>query len=151
MKILNFHRPLRVCLLLYEFIRLFTLLWVVGSAAPQEDLSPWLVYGSANALFLIMALFLLLDISWYRPYIPLYTAGKMLAAFSAVGWIFFSRMGLTLAIVEDRPGILVLAGGVLGIASGDLLSAAAGLALGQKLKERKPPELEAETAVDGEV
>jgi hypothetical protein len=146
---MKIYRPLRFCLLFYEFLRLFTLLWVVGSVAPREDLFPWLVYGTANALFLFMALFLLVDMSWYRPYIPLYTAGKMLAAFSAMGWVFFSRFQLTLAVVEGKPGILALLGGVLGIAGGDLLSAAATLALGQKLRDWKPPELEAETVENG--
>ncbi|MDR1636282.1 MAG: hypothetical protein LBR93_02990 [Treponema sp.] len=146
---MKIYRPLRFCLLFYEFIRLFTLLWLVRGAAPWEDPFPWLVYGTANALFLFMALFLLVDLSWYRPYIPLYTAGKMLAAFSAVGWVFISRVQLTLAVVEGRPEILALLGGVLGIAGGDLLSAAAGLALGKKLKDRKLPEIEAETVENG--
>jgi hypothetical protein len=146
---MNIYRPLRFCLLIYELVRLLTLLWVAEGAAPQEDLFPWLVYGTANVLFLFMALFLLLDMSWYRPYIPLYTAGKMLAAFSAAGWVFFSRVQLTLAIVEGGPGILALLGGVLGIAGGDLLSAAAALALGQKLKDWKPPEAEAGTVENG--
>jgi hypothetical protein len=146
---MNIYRPLRFCLLFYEFVRLLTLLWVVGGVAPQEDLFPWLVYGTANALFLFMALFLLLDMPWYRSYIPLYMAGKMLAAFSTLGWVFVSRVQLTLAIVEDSPGILVLLGGVLGIAGGDLLSAAGALALGQKLKDWKPPE--AETVENGGV
>jgi hypothetical protein len=146
---MNMYRPLRFCLLLYELIRLFTLLWVVGGAAPREDLFPWLVYGTANALFLFMALFLLLDISWFRAYIPLYTAGKTLAAFSAMGWVFLSRVQITLAIMENDPGILALLGGILGVAGGDLLSAAAGLALGQKLKNGEPPETEAEIAENG--
>ncbi|MDR0997423.1 MAG: hypothetical protein LBL70_00005 [Treponema sp.] len=146
---MKIYRPLRFCLLLYELIRLFTLLWVVGITAPREDMFPWLVYGAANALFLFMALFLLLDVSWYRSYIPLYTAGKMLAAFSAMGWIFFSRIQLTLAVIEGSPGILPLLGSVLGIAGGDLLSAAGALALGQKLKEWKAPETEAEIVENG--
>jgi hypothetical protein len=146
---MKIYRPLRFCLFLYEIIRLFTLLWIVGAAASREDMFPWLVYGTANALFLFMALFLLLDLSWYRSYLPLYTAGKMLAAFSAMGWIFFSRVQLTLAVMEGSPGILTLLGGVLGITGGDLLSAAAALALGQKLKEGKTPETERDTLESG--
>ncbi|MDR3192422.1 MAG: hypothetical protein LBT87_05100 [Treponema sp.] len=146
---MKIYRPLRFCLLFYEAVRLFTLLWVVGSVAPQEKAFPWLVYGTANALFLFMALFLLVDMSWYRSYIPLYTAEKMLAAFSAVVWVFFSRVQLTSAIMEGGPEILVLLGGVLGIAGGDLLSAAAALALGQKIKDWKPSEIEAETVANG--
>jgi hypothetical protein len=146
---MNIYRPLRFCLLFYECVRLFTLLWVVGGMAPPEDLFPWLVYGTANVLFLFMALFLLVDMSWYRSYIPLYTAGKMLAAFSAIGWVFFSRIQLTLAIIEGSPEIPALLGGVLGIAGGDLLSAAGALALGRKLRDWKPPETEAETAENG--
>jgi hypothetical protein len=146
---MKIHRPLRFCLLFYEFIRLFTLLWVVGGAVPQEEAFPWLVYGTANALFLFMALFLLADLSRYRSYIPLYTAGKMLAVFSAMGWVFFSRVQLTWAIMEDSPGILALLGGVLGIAGGDLLSVAGALVLSRKLKNWKPPEVEAETVENG--
>jgi hypothetical protein len=146
---MKIYRPLRFCLLFYEFIRLFTLLWVVGGAAPQEDAFPWPVYGTANALFLFMALFLLVDMSRYRSYIPLYTAGKILAAFSSIGWVFFSRIQLTLAIIEGSPGILVLLGGVLGIAGGDLLSAVGALVLGRELKGWKPLEIEAETVENG--
>jgi hypothetical protein len=146
---MKIYRPLRFCLLFYEFIRLFTLLWVVRGAEPQEEVFPWLVYGSANALFLFMALFLLADMSRYRSYIPLYTAGKILAAFSAMGWVFFSRVQLTSAIIEGGPEILTLLGGVLGIAGADLLSAAGALALSRKLKDWKPPEIEAETVENG--
>jgi hypothetical protein len=146
---MKIYRPLRFCLLFYEFIRLFTLLLVVGRAAPREEAFPWLVYGTANALFLFMALFLLADLSWYRSYIPLYGAGKMLAAFSAMGWVFFSRFRLTLAIIEGSPEILALLGGILGIAGGDLLSAAAALVLSRKLKDWKAPEIEAETVENG--
>jgi hypothetical protein len=132
--------------LIYEFVRLFVLLWVVGSAVPEEGaLFPWLVYWTANALFLFMALFMLLDISRYRPYIPLYTAGKVLSAFSALGWLFFSRTRIILTIVEGDPGILVLLGGILCLAGGDLLSAGGGVALGQKLKEGESPEAAAES------
>jgi hypothetical protein len=146
---MKIYRPFRFCLLFYEFIRLFTLLLVVRGAAPQEESFPWLVYGTANALFLFMALFLLADLSWYRSYIPLYAAGKMLAAFSAIGWVFFSRIQLTLAIIEGSPEILTLLGGVLGIAGGDLLSAVAALVLGRKLKDWKAPEIEAEIVENG--
>jgi hypothetical protein len=146
---MKIHRPLRFCLLFYELIRLFTLLWLAGAAAPQEEAFPWLVYGTANALFLFMALFLLADAAWYRSYIPLYAAGKMLAVVSAGGWLFFSRIQLTLAVLEDGPGTLALLGGVLGIAGGDLLSAAGALVLGRKLKDRKPPEIAAETVENG--
>jgi hypothetical protein len=142
---MKIYRPLRFCLLFYEFIRLFTLLWVAGEA-PQEEPFPWLVYGTANALFLFMALFLLADLAGYRSYIPLYTAGKTLAAFSALGWVFFSRLQLTLAIIEGDPETLALLGGVLSIAGGDLLSAAGSLALERKLKGWQLPETEAETA-----
>jgi hypothetical protein len=139
------YRPFWFCLLLYEFFRLLALVLVVGGTAPQEDVFPWLVYGAANALFLFMVLFLWLDTSWYRPYIPLYTAGKILSVFSTLGWFFFTRDRIILTIREGNPDILILLGSMLGIAGVDLLSAAGGAALGQKLKEWEPPKTTAET------
>jgi hypothetical protein len=141
---MKIYRPLRFCLLFYEFLRLFILLRVMA-AAPGEGSFPWPVYGTANALFLFMALFLVADLTGYRSYIPLYTAGKTLAAFSAMGWIFFSRLQLTAAIAGGSSEIPAFLGGVLGIAGGDLLSASGSLALGRKLKDRELPETEAET------
>jgi hypothetical protein len=45
---------------------------------------PWQIYAAPNALFLLMALFLLLDASQYAVYSILYISGKVLCLFSEV-------------------------------------------------------------------
>jgi hypothetical protein len=67
---------------------------IVLSVYPQEAKEmlafPLLVYIAPNALFPLMALFLLLKPEEYRSYIVLYMAGKVLAAAAGVGWVIFS-------------------------------------------------------------
>ncbi|GHT65531.1 hypothetical protein FACS1894110_07640 [Spirochaetia bacterium] len=98
---------------------------------------PVLVYGAANVLFLLMALFVRLDPQRYGAYVPLYTAGKVISAVSALGWCVFSWERIINAFFMNDPEsfIWIVGGSLLFIAAGDILSACGGVALVWKLKQ----------------
>jgi hypothetical protein len=47
---------------------------------------PQISFTAATALFPLMSLFIWLDSSRYRVYMPLFTAGKCIGIFSILGW-----------------------------------------------------------------
>ncbi|MDR2478846.1 MAG: hypothetical protein LBD48_05975 [Treponema sp.] len=130
------YRPLRAGLFIYESVRLgflagtFTILRPDGGAA----FFPWLACMSSNALFPLMTLFLLLDISRYGAYAPLYMAGKCVSFFSVMGWCVFFRRNIINAAFLDEA-VLFIAPGILAILLfGDLLSASAGFIVVKKTR-----------------
>jgi hypothetical protein len=88
-----------------------------------------LAYGTANALFPLMALFLLVDFRRYAAYAPLYTAGKALMVIVLLGSGFFWWNRIIQSIMARGEVLLYSVGGLLGIAVGDLISAGAGILL----------------------
>jgi hypothetical protein len=128
---MDVYRPLRGGLFIYEVARLCLLAGVMGGAAPggEEALFPVLATGAANALFLLMALFIWLDLGRYKAYIPLYTAGKALTVIAALGWCFFSRQKIFAAVLANTPGVLVMLGSLLCTTLGDILSVCGGAVL----------------------
>jgi hypothetical protein len=135
------YRPLRAGLVVYEWIRLLFLLGAFAALRPDEGAAafPWLACLAANALFPLMALFLLLDISRYGGYGPLYAAGKFVSFFSVTGWcVFFRRHIIDAVFLEET--VLFMMPGILGILLlGDLLSAAAGLVIVKKMYPVQSP------------
>ena len=129
------YRPLRAGLCIYECIRLGFLLAAFTALRPGEGTAfPWLTYGASNALFPLMALFLLLDNARYAGYAPLYAAGKCVSFFATIGWCVISRQHLLAAALRDNT-FLFVAPGILGILLfGDMLSVAAGLIIGRKTR-----------------
>jgi hypothetical protein len=85
--------PLRGGLFILECVRFSFLtgfLAVVRYNA--EAVFPWQIYAVPNALFLLMALFLMLDSSKYAVYSILYISGKTLCLFSeAMSGVAFLR------------------------------------------------------------
>jgi hypothetical protein len=55
---------------------------------------PWLALITPGALFFLMALFWLLDISRYRLFGPLYLAGKGFGVITFMFWLFFTGSGM---------------------------------------------------------
>jgi hypothetical protein len=55
---------------------------------------PWLALITPGALFFLMALFWLLDISRYRLFCPLYLAGKGFSVITFISWLFFTGTGI---------------------------------------------------------
>jgi hypothetical protein len=119
---------LRWGLLLYEILRLALLARIMASGIWGEDFAI-LAYGTANALFPLMALFLLVDFRRYAAYAPLYTAGKALMVMVLVGSGFLWWNRIIQSIMAKGEVLLYSVGGLLGIALGDLVSAGAGILL----------------------
>jgi len=80
---------------------------------------PKFLYLAPAALFPLMALFLWLDTSRYRAYLPLFTAGKCIGVFTLLVWIFFA--GHHTMITEYSSAVIV----ELFLLSGDLFAIAA--------------------------
>ena len=93
----------------------FSLAW----APPGTNVFPGLIFSASSTLFPLMALFVLIDVSRYKVYLPLFAAGKCIAIFSQLGWSIISRQ---VTIIGDYSGIAVIEYLVL---SGDLLAIAA--------------------------
>jgi len=129
-------KPLRAGLFIYEVFR-FLLLIVFLFIAPLNDrftgegfgngvLIPYSVYLSANALFPLMALFVMLKPLEYRNYLNLYMAGKIIGGISFYVREFFSRLRGTPVTLEINSGntvmVLVLFGCIFLIGLADILS-----------------------------
>lgn len=64
---------------------------------------PWLILVAPGALFPLMALFVWLDVSRFKAYLPLLMAGKCISIISLVGWSIITRRG---TIMEDLYGFI---------------------------------------------
>jgi hypothetical protein len=91
-------------------------------------LFPYLVYTVPNALFPLMTLFIRMNLERYKPYIGLYTAGKIIAVVSFLAW-FVLCFGTIKNFVPADMADLILLGGVLLLTIGDVLSIAGACAL----------------------
>ena len=112
-------------LLLYDCARLGLALGFFNERAA--------VFISVNALFPIMDFFLLCDGGKYRPYGPLYAAGKALCVFSAALWTVFALAsgghGLRFPLFQVDSTVLFV---IIMIAT-DLISLGARLAIHNRL------------------
>jgi hypothetical protein len=127
---MDIFRPLRGGLFVYECLRLLYLIGSFVVLRPGGGNFPWLVYAASNALFPLAALFVWLDISRYRLYLPLYAAGKGIGVCAMLGWLISSRWLIPLNLIEAAPA---LAGWLL--LCGDSLSVAAGLIVAGKTRD----------------
>ncbi|MDR1466496.1 MAG: hypothetical protein LBI40_02620 [Treponema sp.] len=85
---MNIYKPLRIALFSYEIFR-FTLFVVHGNAV-FTTIQGW-QWTAPNALFPLMALFLLIDLDRYAAFLPLSVAGKSIAAILML-WSVFSSL-----------------------------------------------------------
>ena len=84
---------------------------------PVSDGIPWLALAAPGALFPLMAMFIWLDISRYKAYLPLFMAGKCIGIFSLLG---FSIVSSQFTMIKGFSGITEFA--ELLFLSGDLLA-----------------------------
>jgi hypothetical protein len=90
---------------------------------PSGELAfPWLALITPGALFLLMALFWLLDIARYRVFCPLFLAGKGLGIITTVVWLFYERSTIIKELLFDGKASFVVPGIVSFLVLGDLLS-----------------------------
>jgi hypothetical protein len=83
---------------------------IVSPRVGGEIGCPYLGYGVPNALFPLMAFFLLVRPMEYRPYIHLYMAGKIIAVAANLGWLLFSPRDISLAIAMDTADARLILG-----------------------------------------
>ena len=114
-------RLIKPGLFIYECIRILILAIFVFFQPSDPAGFPRLIFAAPGALFPLMALFIWMDVSRYRTYLPLYMAGKCISLFSLVVWAFISR---SLFITGELSGVVVAEWLLL---SGDLFAMAAAL------------------------
>jgi hypothetical protein len=140
---------LREGLFLYEILRIVVLIRLLTAfLSPMEDgyLFPYLVYTVPNAFFPLMALFIWMSLERYRPYISLYTAGKIITVVSFLAWFILSFGTLRDFVLESRMDLVLLSGAFL-LTAGDILSIAGECALIFRLKRF---DAESKKIADGE-
>jgi hypothetical protein len=132
-------RPLRWGILVYEVFRLAVFIRVMAGES-LGDKFPGLAFGAANALFPLMALFLVVDFGRYAPYASLYAAGKILAATVLISCGFLWRDRIFEALFTGKAAVV---GDLLTVALGDLVSAGGGIVLALR-----SPRIKAAAAVE---
>jgi hypothetical protein len=139
---MEYTRPLRGILFVYELVRLLVLIGIFLYHGPAGELFPWLAYLVPNALFPLMVLFFRIDGAAYGVYAPLYTAGKVVSVVTVLGWWVFSALPRPAqdgaVFFMDGERALASLGGALFVTAGDLFSVAGGLLLTKRLKPRRP-------------
>jgi hypothetical protein len=86
---------------------------------PESGAVYWLAFTANGALFPLMALFIWLDVSYYRPYLPLFIAGKCIGILSLVGWLIVFIQGNIFAGLSNAfagANIIFLCGDLLALA-----------------------------------
>ena len=130
-------RPLRAALCVYEGIRLVFLIEVFIILQPEGTMSfPWLAVVSPGAMFLLMALFWLIDMPRYASFRPLYLAGKTMSAAAALFWLFLSENDTIKQIFSGAAASFAAPGVLFFMLPGDMLSALAVLILFKDNKRR---------------
>ena len=112
---------LKPVILIYECLRLILLAFFAVLQPGSQAFV--LVLAAPCALFPLMALFIWLDISRYRVFLPLFTAGKCIGIFALLGWLIIYRQ---FTIFQGYNGALITGSALL---CGDLLTLAAVLAV----------------------
>jgi hypothetical protein len=126
--------PLRLVFFIYDFVRLVVMTsllvaFVQPAASYAGGLFPHVFYAVPNGLFPLMSFFLWVKLSAYKPFIALYMAGKILAVVSVLAWIVFSLPRIPAAFSEGGRSTFIVAGTVLLLSAGDVLSVLGGAAL----------------------
>ncbi|MDR1837462.1 MAG: hypothetical protein LBQ89_07370 [Treponema sp.] len=125
-------------LFIYECVRAVILAFSLVYLLPEVGAIPWLAFSSSTVLFPLMSLFLMLDVSAHRVYLPLFTAGKCIGIFSLLGWLIVARQ---VTMIERFPSVNIIAELIL--LSGDMLALTAVLFISkdtQKLTEKTETE-----------
>jgi hypothetical protein len=116
-------RPLRSALCVYECLRLAFLVGVFLLLQPEGAAAfPWLALITPGAMFLLMALFWRLNMAVYRPFRPLYLAGKGLSIITTMFWLFFAKNDMIKELFFYHTAVFIVPGIVFFLILGDMLS-----------------------------
>ena len=119
-------------LFIFECIRVLTLALILISKRNEPEFFTRILFAAPCTLFLLMALFIWLDTSRYREYLPLFAAGKCIGIFILLLW----------SIISKQVTIIYNFGFIL---SGDIFTLAIILLINKD--SRKPAETEIITDV----
>jgi hypothetical protein len=138
------YRPLRFVFFIYDFVRLVVMTsllmgFVQLTESQDGGVFPYVFYAVPNGLFPLMSFFLWVDPGAYRPFIPLYMAGKVLAVVSGLMWIIFSLPRISGAFFETGQSTFIVAGTALLLSAGDAFSALGGAVLRKHSPDAAPP------------
>jgi hypothetical protein len=111
--------------------------FMTAEGSGTENFFPYVVYTAPNALFPLMALFLLLHLEAYRPYLSLYMAGKTVSAASATVWLIFFSRNIPSILYTGEIQALVFLGMVVIFVFADVLSIGGVWFLRNRLRERE--------------
>jgi hypothetical protein len=118
-------RTLRWGLLIYETLRLVVFIQIMTGGTGEGEF-PSMIFGASNALFPLMALFLLTDFHRYGAYAPLYAAGKVLSVLVLCSAAVLWRDRIIQSILLKGIDFLYRAGGLAAVVLGDTVSAICG-------------------------
>jgi hypothetical protein len=101
---MGMYRPLCGGIFVYEVIRLIVMLetavlFALPANSPEGAVFPLLAYMAPNALFPMMGLLFWLRPDEYRPYVFLYTAGKIIGITANLGWLLFFAKNIVLDVI----------------------------------------------------
>jgi hypothetical protein len=110
-------------LCLYEGLRFFFLIGVFLFLEPIGNVNfPWLAMITPGAMFLLIALFLRLNLDRYLVYAPLYLAGKGLSVITTIFWLFFAKSYIISDLLFNKAALYIMVGIVLFLLLGDIIS-----------------------------
>jgi len=148
MRIVSIIKP---ALFLYECFRIiiFTLLMVY--MMQEMKAIPYLVLAAPAIMFPLMTLFLWIDASRYRVYLPLFTAGKCAGIFFMLVWLIVAVKGnILVTIIGTASGENFTVIASLFGAIGDLFALAAVLLISRDIQKytKKPAVLDTQITED---
>jgi len=125
-------RLIKPALFLYESVKIIMLTLILMFLSPPASTVPWLIIAVPGAaLFPLLALFLWLDISRYKAYLPLFLAGKCIGVFLL---LIFSVLSGQFTIMQGFHGKTIYA--ELIFLTGDLLALAGILYIFKELSNK---------------
>jgi hypothetical protein len=147
---MDVYRPLRALLFAYELIRLVIMIGLMAFFMPPPGegggiLFPYQALAAPNALFPLITFFLCLRPDFYRPYIFLFAAGKVVLIAAAAGWLYFSFSSIMSFPNDDQ---FIILGCLLFLTAADVLSILGGLALNRGVLRLPPPAGESGTGAE---
>jgi hypothetical protein len=83
---------------------------------------PWLAVIAPGTMFLLITLFLRLNMARYRAYAPLYMAGKGLSVITTIFWLFFAKSYIIRDLFLGSAALYTVPGIILFLLLGDIVS-----------------------------
>jgi len=147
MRIVSIIKPV---LFLYECFRIFVFTIVMVYTLQEISAVPYLVFAVPAIMFPLMALFLWIDASRYRAYLPLFTAGKCAGILLMLVWLIVAGRDTIMYTIHGRTGEDVAIIASLFGASGDLVALAAVLFIYRDMQKytKKPAVLDTQIMED---